>query len=386
MLAMVMDLAQINTHTFNLPGLADMTSILSEISAVLEEKIEFHDLLPAPLINSQGEKYLQPLGRAISITKRSSVPTQVLLVCHMDTVHLPQSSAKVTFKDQRTLAGPGVADAKGGIVVMLKALEALERSPYRDKIGWKVVINSDEEIGSPGSTSLLLAKAKESHIGLVFEPSLSDGALVGRRKGSGNFTLIVRGRSAHAGRDYTKGRNAINALAECIVGIKSLMKAGSGLIINFGTVEGGKAVNIVPDLALTRFNVRVEETSHQEYFEETVKKIIDSIAQQDEVSVALEGGFTAPPKPLNGKTLELFKRIKQCAGQLGMRLELRDSGGVCDGNRLAAAGLPTIDSLGVCGGEIHTPNEYLNVESLVERTKLTALFLMKCGIDEWENS
>src|SRR6185503_18576279 len=99
----------------------------------------------------------------------------------------------------------------GGIVVMLTALRALERSPFAEKIGWEVLLNPDEEIGSPNSSALLVEAARRNHLGLIFEPAMSDGSLVGSRKGSGTFTATIKGRAAHAGRDFANGRSAILA-------------------------------------------------------------------------------------------------------------------------------------------------------------------------------
>ena len=159
--------------------------------------------------------------------------------------------------DDNRIQGPGVTDAKGGLLVMLKALEAFERSPWANELGWEALINPDEEIGSPGSKLLLEKAARTNDIGLVFEPSLSDGNLVGSRRGSGNFVVMVKGRAAHAGREPHIGRNAINALAEFVVQLNSLPPGALGLTLNVGYIEGGGPVNVVPDRAICKFNVRV---------------------------------------------------------------------------------------------------------------------------------
>ena len=159
----------------------------------------------------------------------------------MDTVyavdHPFQKSVRI---DDKILRGPGATDAKGGIVVMLVVLQAFERSPWAEKVGWEVLINPDEEIGSPGSAPLLIQAAKRNHLGLVFEPSLPDGNLVGARKGSGNFTVIARGKAAHAGRDPQLGRNAIDALARFIVALASLDDSGDATTTNVGSHPGGR--------------------------------------------------------------------------------------------------------------------------------------------------
>src|SRR5262249_39128994 len=152
--------------------------------------------------DDEGREKSRPLGKALAFQSPPRAGPRVLLGIHYDTVfgvdHLFQS---VTRVDENTLRGPGVCDAKGGLLVLLHALLALERSPVAGSLAWEVLLNPDEEIGSPGSGSLFAAAAKRNDIGLLFEPALPDGSLVASRKGSGNFTFIVHGRAAHAGRD-----------------------------------------------------------------------------------------------------------------------------------------------------------------------------------------
>jgi glutamate carboxypeptidase len=267
---------------------------------------------------------------------------------------------------------------------MLVALEAFERSPWAANVGWEILINPDEEIGSPGSARLLIEAAKRNHLGLVFEPSLSDGNLVGARKGSGNFTVIVKGKAAHAGREPHSGRNAIVALARFIVGLASLADSTGAITTNVGHIQGGGPVNVVPDLATCRFNVRVVTPEAQRSFEEGLRALAEEIDAIDGISLEIEGRFTRPPKPLDEKTLKLLEQFAACGRDLGLSFLWLPTGGACDGNNLAAAGLTTIDSLGVTGGNIHSSDEYILLDSLVERAKLTALLLMKLGAGEIE--
>ena len=318
------------------------------------------------------------LGKTLAMKKRPDAPLQVLLGIHMDTVFSPESAFQTTtLLDPKTLRGPGVADAKGGLVVMLKALEAFERSPFTESLGWEVFINADEEVGSPGSASYLTDRAQGRHLGLVFEPTLPDGSLAGSRKGSGMFTLFVKGRAAHVGRSYDEGRNAIDALAEWIVQLNVWQKAHDDIIVNVGRIDGGAQVNIVPEAALCRFNVRVSSEDDQTRVEEKLQALTRRANEQDGITAHLHGAFARPPKPLQGASLRLMKHIAVCGRDLGLAIQWHDPGGVSDGNVLAAAGLPTIDTLGVRGGNIHTAEEFIHLESLTERTRLTSLLLMK---------
>jgi len=268
-------------------------------------------------------------------------------------------------------------------VVLLKTLEAFEQSSQKDNIGWKVIINSDEEIGSPSSAFLFDEQSDRCQLGLVFEPSLPNGHLIGARKGSGVFTLIAKGKSAHAGRNIDEGKNAIDALAQCITPISQLHRKRKGLTVNAGIVHGGIASNVVAESAMARYNIRFINEKDFEFVQENIDKILKNVEKSTGVTITCESRLSAKPKPLEGKTLDVFKHVQQCGNDLGFDIQWENSGGVCDGNRLQAAGLPTVDTLGVQGGEIHSDQEYVLLESLVERTKLATLCLLKWANDEW---
>jgi glutamate carboxypeptidase len=334
-------------------------------------------------IDPAGHRVETPIADAISIRKRPAAPIKIFLCIHMDTVYGPEHPFQTVRQvDGNTINGPGVADAKGGLCVMLIALEALERSPFADQIGWEVLINSDEEIGSPGSGPLLKQCAQRNQIGLLFEPALPDGALVGERKGSGNFDAIIRGRSAHAGRDFHHGRNAMHAAAALVVALDELNRTMPGVTVNVGRIDGGGPSNVVPDLAVVRFNCRIPTPHFQARLEGELKRIVEEIDQRDGINVELIGGFRSPPKIVDPPTQKLFDQVADCGRELGLSLTWRSSGGVSDGNKLAAAGLPVIDTLGPRGGNLHSTEEFLLLDSLTERAKLTALLLMKLGAGE----
>jgi glutamate carboxypeptidase len=276
-----------------------------------------------------------------------------------------------------------VADAKGGLAIMLVAVEAIERSPWAKNVGWEVLINPDEEIGSPGSSPLFELAARRNHLGLLFEPAFGEADLVSERAGSATFTAVVRGRSAHAGRDPQAGRNAIHAMAGMIVSLSRL--ASDNITVNVGKVEGGGPVNVVPDLATCRFNVRVKTPEQQQTVTRDIERIVAESGNADGISVKLHGGFHRPPKPLDDATRRLLEETIACGKELGLTIGHQRSGGVSDGNQLAAAGLPNLDSLGPRGGRIHSAEEFVLLDSLTERAKLAALVMMKlaCGEIPW---
>lgn len=379
--------AGINTHTFNKSGLEQMTGDLVQVFSVLKEEIKKVPMAPVTFFDHTGRPSVHALADALIIQKRPQAAKQALLVCHMDTVYpLDHHFHKVVELDRHTLNGPGVTDAKGGLVVILKALQALEQSPLGKNIGWKALINTDEEIGSPSSLPLLVDLAGRCHIGLVFEPCLDNGHLVGARKGSANFTFAAKGKSAHAGRNIREGRNAIEALARCIPPVSDLNGQREHLTVNIGIMRGGTAANVVAETASASCNVRFMNKEDLDFFEKKVGKLVAAVAKDTGVEITFQGKISAPPKPLEGKTLELFKHIQKCGRELGLDIQWEDSGGVCDGNRLQAAGLPTVDTLGAQGGNIHSDQEFLRVNSLIERTKLTVLTLMKWASGEWKLS
>jgi glutamate carboxypeptidase len=218
--------------------------------------------------------------------------------------------------------------------------------------------------------------ARKNHIGLVFEPGFGDGAFVSKRKGSANLTLIARGKSAHAGRDFHAGRNSIFALARLITEIEHLNLNEQGTTLNVGHIEGGGPVNIVPDLAICRLNIRSSTAQNLLDTLEQIRQLVQQASSKG-IEIELIEDYCRLPKPFDVAHQALFEQYATCANDLHYPFLLRESGGVCDGNTLAEAGLPTLDSLGAIGGLMHTDEEYLLIPSLVQRAQIATLFLLK---------
>ena len=376
MIASLVQLARINSGSGNIAGLMAMAEHLRHMFLPTGGEIEFVTLPSINRMDDTGTPVSQELGPLVRVVRRPEALFKVLLVGHMDTV-FPEDHPfqDVAIKPNGVMQGPGVADLKGGLVIMLTALKCLERSPWAEKIGWEVILNPDEEIGSIGSSPFLEEAAGRHQIGLVYEPPPSEGHLVGSRKGSGSFTIAVRGKSAHAGRDFHQGRNAVHAVAELISALYRLNDRREGLTVNPGYVNGGGPVNVVPDQAVTRFNIRIGHPDDAPWVLQRIEELCTRTQAAEGITVSLQGQFTRPPKIIDEKHEALFDLIDQCGHQLGMAFEWRPSGGCCDGNNLAAAGLTNIDTLGAVGGNIHTAEEYVLLESLVARAKLSALLL-----------
>lgn len=376
MLAQVATWAAINSGTRNLAGLATMGSLLAEAFAALPGEVDFTDPAPVDSVAADGRVVALDHGRHLTVTVRADAPVQLLLTGHMDTVY-PVDHAFQTPRriDAATIGGPGVADMKGGLSVMLAALRAVETTPLAARIGYTVLINSDEETGSLSSAPLLAAKARGMLAALTYEPALPDGTLAGARGGTGNFSISVRGRSAHAGRNPEEGRNAIVAAADLAV---RLSKAtGAGLSVNPARIDGGGPNNVVPDHAVLRVNFRPADLAAIERARAYLDTAVAAIAAEHDVEVAVHGSFNRPPKPIDPAAATLFALVKDAGTDLGLDIGWRATGGVCDGNNIAAAGVPVIDTMGVRGGAIHSPDEFMLIDSLTERAALSAVTILR---------
>lgn len=375
--------AAINSGSGNLAGLARMADALAATFAPLGGDIRRVPAAPASQLGSDGRERALAHGDNLHIVKRPDAPLRVLLTGHMDTVFGPDHAFQACrWLDGDTLNGPGVADMKGGIAVMKAALMALEASPFAGAIGWEVVLNSDEEVSSPGSAPLLDAAARRCHLGLTFEPALPDGTLAGGRPGSGNFSAAVHGRAAHAGRNPGDGRNAVLAAADLALRLAAL--AGDDLSVNPAKIEGGGPNNIVPDLAVLRWNMRPRTAQAQARAEAGINAAVADVALAHDVHIHVHGRFARPPKPLDAHQQRLFDLVQGCGAALGLAIGWRDTGGVCDGNNIAATGLSVVDTLGPRGGAIHSADEFLCADSLVERATLAALVLMRVAQSGWQ--
>ena len=377
MLAQVEAWAGINSGSRNLEGLGNVAALLSDAFAGLPGELLFREAAPVEAVDASGKAYPIEHGRNLHLVVRPKAPVQLLLTGHMDTVfgndHAFQS---LTWLEDGVLGGPGVADMKGGIAVMLAALEAVEASPLAGRLGYEVIINSDEEVGSPGSAALIAEAAQGKRAALTYEPAaLPDGTLAGARPGSGNFSFVIAGRSAHAGRNPEDGRNAVVAAAD--LALRLAKAKGPRLSVNVAKVDGGGPNNVVPDSAVLRVNMRPATVEDQTRAHSLIDAAVAMVAAEHGVAIHVHGSFARPPKPMTPAAEQLFGLVKRAGDDLGQAIAWQPTGGVCDGNNIAACGVPVIDTMGVRGGKIHSMEEYLIVESLAERAALSALTLLR---------
>jgi glutamate carboxypeptidase len=377
MLDQVLDWSAINSGSRNLAGLEQMANVLTDAFAALPGVLRLETPAPVEAVDSAGRTIQLEHGRHLHLTVRPTAPLQLLFTGHMDTVFAVDHPFQQTrWLDDGTVNGPGVADMKGGIAVMLAALKAIEQGPVAERMGYEVVINSDEEVGSLGSAPLLEQAAHGKCAALIYEPAaLPDGTLAGARPGSANYAIVIRGRSAHAGRNPEDGRNAVLAAAD--LALRLAEAKYPGLSINPSRIEGGSPSNVVPDLAILRVNLRPAAPRDEERARELIDELVRATAEKHEVEIHAHGGLGRPPKPLTDEAEALFNLVKRAGADLGQAIGWQPSGGVCDGNNIAACGVPVVDTMGVRGGKIHSEEEYLIVDSLKERAALSALSILR---------
>ena len=378
MIEFTIKLANINSGSLNAEGVNKVGEVLVEAAKDLGATIRRVPSAPYRVIDDRGEWRESPLGDAFILSKHPAAKRRILLAGHLDTV-FPKDShfQQCQWLDNNTLNGPGVADLKGGLVLMFEALRVLENSPYAGEVGWDVLLNPDEEIGSPSSAPLFVELAKNCQIGMIYEPCMPNGHLAGDRKGSGNFSLVCQGLAAHAGREHHLGRNAIRAICDAMTAIDDLNGHWPGVTLNPGYIHGGGALNIVPDKAVGKFNVRVATLDEMHHVESALAQVVAQINQRDGITLELHGNFGRPPKQVTGRQESLYTLAQQCGQTLGLDLQWHPTGGCCDGNNLAAAGVINIDTLGIQGGKIHSDKEYLLADSFVPRAQLSAMLLLQ---------
>ncbi len=377
MLDQVLEWAAINSGSRNLSGLGRMAEVLGEAFSALPGELTMAEGGAVEAVDPSGRRFALEHGRNLHLNVRPQARLQLLFTGHMDTVYAADHDfQQIRWLEDGTLNGPGVADMKGGIAVMLAALKAVEASAAAGAIGYEVVINSDEEVGSLGSAALIAQAARGKRAALTYEPSaLPDGTLAGARPGSANFSLVVRGRSAHAGRNPEDGRNAILAAAELAL---RLEQAGrDGLSVNPARIDGGGPTNVVPDLAVLRVNLRPRNAEREAEARRLIDAAVAAVAGEREVAIEVHGGFGRPPKPMTPQMEKLFELVRSAGSDLGQAIGWQASGGVCDGNNIAACGVPVVDTMGVRGGKIHSRDEYLIADSLAERAALSALTILR---------
>lgn len=304
----------------------------------------------------------------------SSGGKPLLFSGHLDTVFDPEGAFRTFTRRGARAVGPGVSDMKGGIALMIAVLEAMHAEGVA--LPWTVALNSDEETGSYHSMAHLRALAPEHRAALVLEPAMADGRLIVERLGSGQLTIDAHGRAAHAGRDFSSGISAIGALAEVVLSAARISDPEQGRIVNIGQIAGGEAANIVPDHAQAIGSVRYRDRATGEAIASALRSL-ERGGAESLPHVAVRVSLNRPAKPLTPALRPLVDLCLQVAEDLGAPLLTGATGGSSDGNVLEDAGLPSLDSLGVRGGNLHRTDEFVELDTLGARAALLGITALR---------
>lgn len=328
-------------------------------------------------------------GRTL-VARRDGRPThRLLLLGHLDTVHPATSS----FRDYISAAegsdvatGPGIADMKGGLVVLVTALELLDKADLLKDRHLTLVLNSDEEIGSPGSQEIIRAEAMESDLCLGFEPGRPSGdggsTFVNARSGFGRMTVAAKGRAAHSGVDPGAGASAILDLAQKVVALHKLSDAERRIQVSVGTIQGGTAANVIPESASMELDYRFPDDDAKVELEDEIAHLVGRTELRDEkdrpmVVTQVRDHITRPAMIPSEASERMVGRIIAAGQDLGLKLVAERRGGSSDAALAADAGCPSLCGLGAVGGGFHTDQEWIQLSSLKSRTALAALTVMR---------
>ncbi len=362
MLEFLARLVNIDCGTYDKAGVDQVSDILAERLAALDFDVQ----------RDPQKKF----GDHVIGTKPGTGNRRILFIGHMDTVFPAGTVLKRPFRIEGERAfGPGVVDMKGGITCLLFALEALKNTApetYR-QIAMDVVFNSDEEVLSPTSSTIIKRFAKQAQAACVFEPARPGGEYVIQRKGVGKYILTVAGRAAHAGAQPEDGRSAIEELAHKVIALHALTDAATGTNVNVGVIRGGERPNIIAAEAYAEIDIRVADQPTAEAIDRRIREIAATSSVPD-TTCELSGGLQFPPMLPTQESTRLFGTLQKAGRAIGLDLRAIATGGGSDGNH-AAQFAPTVDGMGPRGGGAHSDREYIEIATLTERAKVTALFL-----------
>ena len=300
---------------------------------------------------------------------------QLLLLGHFDTVWPVGQLAKMPLKRENgRLHGPGIFDMKAGIGLAMLATRAVIDQGGLGACRAVMLWTTDEEIGSGTSRAVIEAEAVKSDAVLVFEPSLPGGGLKTSRKGVGQFEMIARGVSAHAGLDPGKGVSAVRELARQIIAIDDLQDTANGVTVTVGVVHGGTRANVVPDEAHAVIDARANTRADAERIERVMKGLRPQI---NGASVEVTGGFDRPPLERSAGVIQLFEMARAVGREIGVALTEGAAGGGSDGNFTAALGVPTLDGFGAIGDGAHALHEHVEIDALIPRAAVIAGLLAR---------
>ena len=318
--------------------------------------------------NTGGYLYARP-------KKRNKEKAVQLLVGHCDTVW-PIDTIKTmpVISEEGRIKGPGVYDMKGGLTQIVFALRTLRKLGIQPVVMPIVLINSDEEIGSKESTQAISRLSKLADRAFILEPSLGvEGKLKTQRKGVGRFTIKVRGKSAHAGLDPTKGASAIVELSHLIQELFKMNDPEKNISVNVGMIEGGVRPNVIAPESSAVIDVRVPT---QKDAERITAQIHNLKPVQENVHIEIDGRIGRPPMEATPANRKLWKKAHELGTFLDIELKESSAGGASDGNTTSLF-TATLDGLGATGDGAHAPHEFMFIDKMIERTALLTLLMLR---------
>jgi glutamate carboxypeptidase len=373
---------EMNTGTANIAGLDRYRDRLSGDLEALGFTTKTHSSADIDVLSCKGETV--QIADHLVAKRSGSAKNRVLMNGHMDTVFSKEDEFQsLIIEDSGVLKGPGVADMKGGIVIMINALRALHKQGLLDDTNLTVLFNSDEEIGSLGSRALIEELAQQHDVGLVYEGTYNNLA-TRARKGLGQVRLRVTGRESHAGGAHEDGVSASLEMAHKIIAIEKLTDYSRKVTVNTGVLSGGEKRNTVPGCADAYIDMRFPSLEAGQQLEQDIKLIaaatptVKNAKYPDLPTVDSWAVLHRPVKPENAKVDEIIAQAISISALIGEPITgTRYSGGGTDGSIAQGVGLPTMDSLGMDGKGSHSSREESTVQSLIARTKLAAVMLAR---------
>lgn len=329
----------------------------------------------------------QKTGNHLVIQHKDAISPSILVVAHMDTVFGAKAASIRPFSIINERAyGPGVIDMKGSHVTLIYAIKALIYLGEVDVLkNLVVVFNSDEEIGSPTSRTLIEDMATGKNCCICMEPARANGALVSARRGGGGYLIKVYGKASHAGIAPQEGANAIEEMAHKIIKLQGLNDLANGISVNVDIIRGGTASNIIADYVEVNVDIRMLKVEQAEPLEQKIAAICHEVHVKG-TRTEFIGGIARPPMEKSQGTIRLLERVYALGKELGMELKDVATGGGGDASFTSALGIPTIDGLGPVGGFAHSEEEYLEIPSLIERTLLLAKLIESLSVKKLEHN
>ncbi len=320
---------------------------------------------------------LTDYGDCCLASLRGEGKAHLLLLGHLDTVFPDGTVAArpMRFENGRIL-GPGVCDMKAGLLTGLYAIRALQQVGFRDFAQIDFFLNTEEEIGSPLSHLIYQPTALLADAALVLESARMNGDIVSARKGDATYRIDVHGRQAHAGVEIEKGANAILELSYCIQTVSALNGRKPGTTANVGIVGGGIRTNVVPDQAWAECDVRFSTIAEGQSLDQVIRQLPNQ-PHIPGTRIEVSGGIEKNPMEKTPASAVLVELAQGVGNQLGLSFQDVQTGGTSDGNFTSELGIPTLDGLGPIGGLDHSPDEYLEQESIPTRTAMLAGLIME---------